>query len=229
MKKLFSLVVVLSLILGAATTLNAQTTIEITPSYGYQFGSKLNFGANYLKIDDSDEYGLTVGVEVQDGIFAELGWIHSSTELRIRDIVISPTEQRLADLNVDWFQLGATKYFNDGKIKPFVGGGLGLVFFGTKNENRAITNRNLDNGTNFFFAFDGGVQIMVTDNIGFNLQGNLRFPVEWGGFYVGVGTGGVGGGVGVQSTTIIGSFSGGLVFKFDATGGGSSSYSNQSK
>ena len=54
---------------------------------------------------------------------------------------------------------------------------------------------------------------MFTDKIGLNLQGNLYFPVNWGGVYVGGGPGGVSGGVSASSTTVIGGFSGGLVFK----------------
>ena len=60
--------------------------IEITPSYGIQFGSKLNYGANYLKIDDSDQYGVTVGYEVDYGTLFEVSYLHQSTELLIKDI-----------------------------------------------------------------------------------------------------------------------------------------------
>ena len=71
------------------------------------------------------------------------------------------------------------------------------------------------NSTEFAFAFKGGVNIMISDMIGINLQGNLMFPVNWGGVYIGGGSGGVSGGVGVSSTTIIGGFSGGLVFRIN--------------
>ena len=54
---------------------------------------------------------------------------------------------------------------------------------------------------------------MLTEVVGINLQGNLMFPVEWGGSYVSGGTGGVGGGASVSTTTVIGGFSGGLVFR----------------
>ena len=54
---------------------------------------------------------------------------------------------------------------------------------------------------------------MFSERIGLNLQGNLMVPVQWGGFYVGVGSGGASSGVSLNSTTIVGGFSGGLVFK----------------
>ena len=45
------------------------------------------------------------------------------------------------------------------------------------------------------------------------LQPQRLFPVSWGGVYVAGGPGGIGGGVSVSGTTIIGGFSGGLVFR----------------
>lgn len=188
-------------------------TIEVTPSYGFQFGSKSNYGSNYLKIDGSDQYGITIGFETYDDIMAEVSYFHQGTELRMRDIVLSPSEDRLADLSADWIFVGGTKYFPSGNIRPFVGGALGLVILSPKNENTSIIGFSLDASTKFAFAFKGGVNIMFSDRVGLNLQGNLMFPANWGGVYIGGGSGGIGGGVGVSTSTLIGGFSGGLVFK----------------
>lgn len=188
-------------------------SIEITPSYGYQFGNKLHYGSNYLQIEDSDQYGITVGLEIDSGLMAELMYFRHTTQLNIRDVVYSPIKSRLADLNADWILIGASKYFSNEKVRPFAGGGLGIVLVAPKNENYTILNRGLDNQTKFTFSFKAGVNIMFSDVVGLNLQGNLLLPIEYGGFYIGGGSGGVSGGVGVSSTTLVGGFSGGLVFK----------------
>ena len=52
---------------------------------------------------------------------------------------------------------------------------------------------------------------MLTESIGLNFQGNLFFPVNWGGIYVGSG----GAGVSTGSSVIIAGVSGGLVFRLD--------------
>lgn len=188
--------------------------LEITTSYGYHFGSKLNYGPNYLRIDDSDQIGIVLGYEASPGIMVELSYIHMGTELRIRDRTAAPIETRLSDLSADWFQIGASKYFKTGKVRPFAGGGMGLVFFAPSNENRDIFDGRLYNRTKFAFSFKGGVNIMLSEVVGINLQGNLLFPVEWGGVYISAGTGGgVSSGAALSTTTIIGGFSGGLVFK----------------
>ena len=190
-------------------------TIEITPSFGYHFGTKLNYGSNYLKYKDSEQWGITLGFETFDETMVELSYIHQGTTINIRDIILSPNERRLADVSGDWIMLGGTKYFPTGKLRPFVGGSLGLAFFSPSNENRDIINKSISSETKFAFSFKGGVNIMFSDRVGLNLQGNLMFPVNWGGVYVSGGTGGVGAGVSLGSTTVIGGFSTGLVFRLN--------------
>lgn len=187
--------------------------LEITPTYGYQFGSKLNYGPNYLKVDDSGMFAITVGYEARPNYMVEVTYINMSTELRIRDRIASPSESRLSDLNVDWFMLGGTRYFGNDKVKPFFGGQLGLSVFSPNDVDRTIAPRGLDSITKFSFGFKGGVVVMFSERVGINLQGNLLFPVEWGGFYIGAGTGGVSSGINAGSTIVMGGFSGGLVFR----------------
>ena len=117
--------------------------IELTPSYGYQFGSKIGYGPNYLKMKSSDQFRITLGVQTYTGLMAEFSYINMGTELRIRDVIYAPVEDRLADLNADWFLIGASKYFEEGKVKPFAGGSLGFVTFSAKNENVDIINNNI--------------------------------------------------------------------------------------
>lgn len=192
---------------------NFAQSFEITPSYGFQFGTKLNYGRNYIKMKDSDQFGITIGHETYNEVMAEVSYVHQGTELRIRDTNLGPNELRISDLAVDWIQIGATKYFNEEKVMPFFGGGFGLVIFSPKNENFDVVDRSLDSKTEFAFSFKTGVNIMFSEHIGLNLQGNLMFPVQWGGFYVGGGSGGISTGLSVSSTTVIGAISGGLVFR----------------
>ena len=184
---------------------------EITPSYGYQFGAKLNYGPNYIKMEDSDQFGINLGFELQTGMMLDLSYYNMSSEVRIRDVIVAPFEQRLADLNLDWFFIGATRYLQSGPLKPFVGGGLGLVIISPKNENRNVIDNNLESSTRFAFSFKGGVNIMFSKAIGLNLQGDIFFPVNYGGLYIGPG----GASISTGSTVILGGFSAGLVFRID--------------
>ena len=131
--------------------------VEITPTYGYQLGGKLNYGSNYLKADDGGMFGITVGYEARSDYMVEVTYYNMSTDLRIRDRIASPTESRLSDLNVDWFMLGGTRYFGDDRVKPFFGGQLGVSVFSPSDVDRDIAPRGLDNITKFSFGFKGGV------------------------------------------------------------------------
>ena len=188
--------------------------VEITPSYGYQLGGKLNYSGGYLKADDSGMFGITVGYEAATDYMIEVSYYNMSTELRIRDAFFpeAQIETRLSDLNVDWFMLGGTRYFGDDKLKPFFGGQLGVSVFSPKNVDLEIAPNGLASVTKFSFGFKGGVVVMLSEKVGINLQGNLLFPVQWGGFYIGTG----GSGINTGSTIIMGAFSGGLVFRLGA-------------
>ncbi len=206
MKSKFKGALVLSLLFAY---FNGQSQdVEIIPSYGYQFGSKLKYGSNYLKAKDSDQYGLSVGVLMDEYTKVELAYTRMATELRIRDIIISPTEDRLSDLNFDWVQLGATRYFQTGKVRPFGGGGLGLVVISPQDVNLQLAPNGLSSTTRFAVSFKAGVNFMFSDRVGFNIQGDLFLPIQWGGVYVGGG----GSGISAGTTTVMGSVSGGLVF-----------------
>ena len=187
--------------------------IEITPTYGYQFGSKLYYGANnYIKAESGDQFGITLGIEADYDMMIELSYIHHSTELRLRDVFISPIENRITDLSADWIMIGINKYFGDDMIKPFFGGSVGVVFLTNDNVNYEIVNYSISNNSKFAFSFKGGVNIMFSEAVGINLQGGIMVPVTWGGAYIGTG----GGGISVSGTTVIGTVSGGLVFRLGA-------------
>lgn len=189
-------------------------SVELTPTYGYQFGSKLSYNGGYFKLKDGNEFGITAGFNTYKGLMAEVTYVRHESDLRFRDVVFSPNETKIANVNLDWIMIGASQYFNTGKVKPFAGGALGVVIITPDDQTFGMSNIVLESNTKFAFSFKAGVKIMLTEVLGLNFQGNLMFPVDWGGYYVGVGPGGIGGGATVNSTTLIGGFSTGLVFAF---------------
>ncbi len=183
--------------------------VDVSLDYGYQLGTKLNYGGNYLKAKDGGFFRGIVGFEIANETMLELTYMKMNSELLIRDFVISPSEDRLSDLSMDWIHIGSNRYFDSGgDIIPFFGISMGATIFTPKNENRTITSRDLASSTEFSFALKGGVIFELSDVVGIKLQGDLMFPVSWGGIYVN----GWGGGVYTSGTTVMGAFTGGLVF-----------------
>lgn len=181
-------------------------TVELTAAYGYQFGSQLDYGYNsYLKINEGDQYSFTIGVDMFKGTKTEVTWVHQNTYVTRRT---NGETKRITDLNADWIMIGASKYFDKDKLVPFVGGGLGTVAFNSINENIHGSD-NIDTKWYFAVSLKAGANYMFNENWGINVQGNLMFPVQWGGVYFGTG----GSGASLSSTTLIGGFSGGLVYR----------------
>ncbi|MGB5203904.1 MAG: hypothetical protein WBN63_06910 [Eudoraea sp.] len=207
----YRLPLILLLFTGFFFQSNAQD-IDLSLDYGYQLGTKLNYGSNYLKASDGGFFRGIAGFEVGYGTMLELTYMKMNTELLIRDILISPSEDRLSDLSMDWIHIGSSRYFDSSSdLTPFFGLSAGVTIFTPKNENLAITTRDLASTTEFSFALKGGVIFNLSDVIGIKIQGDLMFPVSWGGLYVN----GFGGAVYASGTTVMGAFSGGLVFSLN--------------
>ncbi len=207
-QKLSKLIILAFITAFFSITTKAQT-VEITPSYGYQFGSKIDYGRNYIKLQESDQWGVTIGVDGFKGIVTEVSYFHQSTAITASGPNIE--NSHIADLNADWILVGASKILpvDNEQLRPFVGGGLGMAIFNTSNTPSTIGS--ID--TEFYFAVSlkAGINYMFNEKIGLNLQGNLMFPIQWGGVYIGTGGGGVSG----SSTTLVGGFSGGLVYRLN--------------
>lgn len=211
-KKLTIIVLTLSISLAALHSADAQT-IEISPSYGYQFGTKLDYPLGYIKLKDSDFLGVTLGYGLSPRFMIEFGYVNMGTELLIRDRDFSPLENRLSDISLDILQIGGKRYLKGGKVQPYLGGALGLAIFSPKNENRDLIDFNLASSTRFSLSFKAGVLLNLSERVGIKFQGDLFVPVEWGGIYVGGGSGGVSSGVNLGGSTVIVGINGGLVFK----------------
>ncbi|MEI6866077.1 hypothetical protein [Flavicella sp.] len=205
MKKTFTIKSFIIVALLTITYSIQAQTVELTASYGYQFGSKSSYGYNnYVKFNDSDQFSLTIGVDMFQGIMTEVTYTHQSTEIINRE---GGATQRLMDLNADWIMVGASKYLTKDKLRPFLGAGVGMAIFNPNNEIRSVGSVD----TKFYLAFSvkGGVNYMITEQLGINIQANLMVPIQWGGVYIGTGGSGVSG----TSNILIGGFSGGLVYR----------------
>ncbi len=186
-------------------------SLEVTGSYGYQFGTRVDYPFGYVKAKSNAQWGISAGIEVFPKLVTKLSYVSMSTELLGRDIDFTNNrEVRISDLQNDWFLFGIHRYFQEGKIKPFAGTGLGFVVVSPQNINRIeFINLDLDQRTFFAFNLEAGVNIMLSEFLGLNIQGNLYFPVNYSGFYIGTD----GAGLTTGSTQIIASFSSGLVVK----------------
>ena len=210
MKKSFALKFLFLFTIALSTCTIQGQALELTAAYGYQFGSKSSYGFNnYVKYNEGDQFSINIGVDTFKGIMAELTYTHQSSEIILKENIGGTT--RITDLNADWIMIGATKYISKEKIRPFLGTSIGLAFFNPNNENSDEINGEIETKTYLAFSAKAGFNIMFTEQIGLNIQGNFMIPVQWGGLYLGTGGLGVSG----SSNILIGGLSGGLVYRFE--------------
>ncbi len=174
--------------------------VEIKPQYGYQVGAKYNYYGGYLKLESSDQYGLTFGINATDDISVEFMWAQQNTDIRIKDFQFYPQETTLTDVVVNHYQIGAIHMFGYSDARPFAGLSAGWSSFNPDLDR-------YDGTTTFTLGITGGLKYFFTDRIGIRIQSQLLMPVSWGGVYVGGGGSGVTAGGSILQLN----FSGGLI------------------
>ena len=190
---------VMAIIMALTEAVYAQK-VEITPQYGYQIGAKYNYYGGYVKLKDSDQYGLTFGINATDDITVEFMWAQQNSEIAVQDFQFFPKETDLTDVVVNHYQFGAIHMFGYSEARPFFGLSAGWSTFNPDGEI-------YDGTTTFTLGISGGLKYFFTDRIGVRIQSQLLMPVSWGGVYVGGGGGGVSAGGSVLQLN----FSGGLI------------------
>ena len=194
----------LSLLLFIVSFTVMAQSIEITPQYGYQIGSKYSYYGGYIKLSSSDQYGFTASINTGSDIEVEFFWVHQSTDVRIKDRDFLQ-ESFLTDVTVNHYQLGAIHTFGDrDDVLPFFGMSLGWSTFNPDD-------KLYDSSTKFTIGISGGLKYFFSDHIGIRLQTQLLMPIEWGGVYF---SSGGGSGVSAGGTLLQLNFSGGLIFAF---------------
>jgi hypothetical protein len=148
--------------------------IELSPFVGYTFGGRLEDEETdeKVKIKDASSYGVRVAWDHQRYSQIEFLWSHQETELSDNGPL---PEDTMFDLDVDYFHIGGTIVWNQGKVEPFFSGSLGLARFDPEDSG-------LDTETRFSLGFGGGVRYFPTKRLGMVLGARgfvTFFNSEW--------------------------------------------------
>jgi hypothetical protein len=190
-----------------------QRRLELTAFAGYELNSDITTSAGTLQVDDAPGYGVALDWTLAPGQQAELLWVYSATDVRLRGTAPGAPSSSSFPVDAHYFQLGGLATFGKGNLEPFVSGSLGAAMYvpGTIVLDGGGT---LLPATTWRFAFSlgGGVKIWLGDRIGLRLQARLLAPVLFSGgaFYSGPGGAAltVSGGI----PYVQGDFSAGLTF-----------------
>ncbi len=187
--------------------------LELTAFGGWEVSSDVTTSTGSIQIDDAPGYGVALDWALAPGQQAELLWVYSATDARLRGTI--PGAQGSSSFPVDshYLQLGGTYAVSRGTVEPFVSGSLGAALYlpGTIQ---------LDGGGTlapaatwrFAFTLGGGAKIWLGDRIGLRLQARLLAPVFFSGAAFYSGPGGSALTVSAGIPYVQGDFSAGLTF-----------------
>jgi len=178
--------------------------IEITPQFGYQVGAKYNFYNGYLKLTDSEQYGVTLNFPINSyGLQADVFWAMQNAAVKIKDYYDFIRETELSKISVNHFQFGFIQVWQNQDLQPFAGLSGGFTVFSPDDSS-------YNSSTKFSIGMTGGIKYFFSDSIGVRLQTQLLVPIDWGGVYIYPG----GSSVQVGGSILQLNFSGGLIFAF---------------
>ena len=138
-------------------------TVEVTPFVGYRFGGDLYEMATATPLDGDGApvIGGMVDVFVQRRTSFSFIYSHQETQVDIADAW--GTSVGTTRLSVDHWHVGGTQEFDEGGVKPFLSGSLGLTRFGSASESEM----------RFSMAGGGGVKLMPSRYVGARLDGRV--------------------------------------------------------
>lgn len=159
MRRILTLDILFVLAFIAASTAEAQR-FEITPFVGYQFGGELEETGDETttrKLEQSPAWGLILDYSITGLDQVEFYYSSQGTELN-RGL------DSAQDVKIDTYQIGAIhQYAPNRPVNPYIGVTLGASRFTIGG----------DSDTRFSGALSGGVKMIVSDHLGFRLDGRV--------------------------------------------------------
>jgi hypothetical protein len=187
--------------LNAYSFYTLDDNIEATSGNYYYEGTikgNLLWGAG-LEFFPTKDYGI------------ELAYFRQDTDVP-SSYNLATLETKTFKLGANYIMLGGTRYLRlrNPAIVPFGGAMFGMAIM----ENKEPRPGAESSSTNFAWQLKGGVNIMVSKQVGIKLQMHLLSAVQSAGGGLYLGTGGAGYGVNTNSTMLQFGIGGGLVFRF---------------
>lgn len=141
---------------------------EITPTVGYRFDGSVraydNHGNQFdngdLRLDGSGSYGVTFDLPIARRLQLELLVNHQSSHFSLNHGFFSG-EQRLNDVDLDFYQVGLLYQWGRGQVNPYIAGSLGVA---------NLQPQFAPSDSRFAGTLAGGAKIFFNRNFGLRLE-----------------------------------------------------------
>lgn len=159
--------------------------LTLAPMAGVQLGGRVDTFIGTLDVDAGGTYGLAVDVRVLRSSAVELSYTYQATSLTLEQPFAR--DLTLFDLSVHHAQVAFVQELYPGRVRPFVGIGLGFAVF-------APHIARLPDEVQFAFHAQLGLNVQITEVVGVRALARLisTFFQSDSGLFCSVGTGGGG-------------------------------------
>jgi len=198
--------VVLSLLALTLSVSVFSQKVEIVPFTGFMFGGKISYVEGELKINDGQNYGVSVLKPIRQGMDLELNYTRMESRMDFSPYYGYDYKSGETYIATNYFQVGAIKKLrsDSSRVIPFGSASLGATWFDSSDFGDEVR---------FSITLGAGLKIMLSDRIGIIGRGRLMMPMQFAGVGFTVGTGGAGLTAGSYITPLQGDFTAGLIIR----------------
>ncbi len=190
--------------------LSVAQNIQIMPFAGYMLGGSVHYLEGKLNVNDGPVFGGSfIVADIKYATDLEISYFRMGSTADFDAYPGYGLQDQTVDMASNYLQIGAIKKMQASeKFFPFFSISLGTTWF---------TSPEYESVWRFSVAMGGGAEIFFTDRIGIMLRARLLLPMNFAGVggWCGIGTGGSGCGLSMNSYSVVtqGDFTGGLIFK----------------
>ena len=189
---------------------NKAKTQEIVPFAGYMLSGTAEFYEGKIDFDNGATYGVSlIYTKDKTSPGVELTYSHTKSLGHFRPYPGFDLDEDFRNVNINYLHIGVIKGVQVNQyLYPFISLSAGGTWFAP--EDRSAVWR-------FSTALGGGAKVYFTKRLGIMLRGRLLLPMQFAGLggWCGIGTGGSGCGLSINSysTIVQGDFTAGLIIK----------------
>jgi hypothetical protein len=135
-------------------------TIEVTPWGGLFWSSGVNTSAGTLSFDPGPDAGVALGIQVDGKSQVEVLYLFARPRAHFDSTSVFYASSPPFAVTTQYLQVGGLTTFSQGKLEPFISGGLGMAWFSPSD-----------------VQVDGAVKLWISEAIGLRFQARFLMPV----------------------------------------------------
>jgi hypothetical protein len=131
--------------------------IELSATYGSMWGGNISLLNGKLRTATGPSYGFALDIPVHPAMAIEVSYTRQDGAL---DYDSRGSKDKLTDMSVNYWQIGAIRGLIDGKVRPFVTTSLGVTYYSPTESSVVIDGQtyNISPLTKFSFVLGLGVK-----------------------------------------------------------------------